>query len=154
MSHRGPTLPSHRRPQTFGPPPQLAIGCDERDSIGFVRNGVDQCVVTAPGGVDDRDAVGDPDGDALTSPAFENDHDRSDNSSGGDRLLHLVHEEPGRSCSVPPPTGRTRPDDVRGIDQKHAPILVGPPSTAVRLPVPDTSPRRRSGSGVSDTMEG
>lgn len=40
---------------------------------------------------------------------------------------HLIHECSGRSSSVPPPTSRTRPDDIRSIDEKHRSSLTSLP---------------------------
>jgi hypothetical protein len=81
--------------------------------------------------VKDRDPIRDPGRDTLTSLAFENDdHGRGD-LPGGNRSPHLLDEEPGCPSSVPPPASRTRPNHVRGVDQKHFGSLAA--SAAVSL---------------------
>jgi len=71
----------------------------------------------------DRHATGDPSLDATASLPFQNHNNgyrEAARSYGGS---HLIHEYSGRSSSVPPPTSRTRPDDIRSIDEKHCSSL-------------------------------
>jgi hypothetical protein len=114
-----PPRSDHGGSEGFCPPPQFTIGGDKSHLISLVREGLDERVVTATRSVKDRDAITDPGRDTLTSLAFKNDDDGRGDLPGGNRRLHLLDEEPGCPSSVPPPASRTRPDHVRGVNQKH-----------------------------------
>ena len=71
----------------------------------------------------DRHAIGDAGLDATASLPFQNHNNgyrEEARSHGGG---HLIHQCSSRSSSVPPPAGRTRPDDIRSIDEKHCSSL-------------------------------
>ncbi len=109
-----------------GPPPQLAIRRDECDTlVRDLRDDINEGVVTAASGVEDRDAIGDSVRYALTSLAFEDHDHRLGDPPRVNGRSYLVHECSGRSCSVPPPAGRTRADHICCIDQKHSSSLIG-----------------------------
>jgi hypothetical protein len=85
--------------------------------------------------VEDRDAIGDSVRYALTSLAFEDHDHRLGDPPRVNGRSYLVHECSGRSCSVPPPAGRTRADHICCIDQKHSSSLIaGEPRDALFLP--------------------
>jgi hypothetical protein len=92
----------------------------------------------------DRHFTGDASLDASASLPFQhhnNGYGEAARSHGGS---HLIHECSGRSSSVPPPTIRTRPDDIRSIDEKHCSSLTFSAGRGQREVVSPT-PARRSG---------
>jgi hypothetical protein len=139
-----PAWSNHLGPQGLSPPPQLAIRGDECDHlIRDVRDDINEGVVTATGGVEDRDAVSDSVRDALSSPAFQDDDYGLGDPSRVDGSSYLGHESSGRSCSIPPPAGRTRPDHIRRVNEKHNPsLIVGSMAGRLRSPEMTSSPLR------------
>jgi hypothetical protein len=120
-----PARSNHLGPQGLSPPPQPTIRGDERDHlIRDVRDDINEGVVTAASGVEDRDATGDSVRDALSSPALQDHDHRLGDPSRVNGSSYLVHESSGCSCSVPPPAGRTRPDHIRCINEKHSSSLI------------------------------
>jgi len=61
--------------------------------------------------------------DATASLPFQNDNNGYREAARSHGGSHLIHECSGCSSSVPPPTSRTRPDDIRSIDEKHCSSL-------------------------------
>ena len=91
---------------------------------GRVRGDVNQHVVAAARCVDDQNAVGNSSLDALASLPFEDDDDAFGDPSRVDSLPHLVDECSCCPSSVPPPTGRTRPDHICRINEEHSSSLM------------------------------
>ena len=60
----------------------------------------------------------------LASLAFQHHDDRLGDPSRVDGRPYLVHERSSGSSSVPPPAGRTRPDHICSINEKHCPSLI------------------------------
>src|ERR1039458_9462708 len=75
----------------------------------------------------DRHATGDASLDATASLPFQNHNNGYREAARSHGGSHLIHECSGRSSSVPPPTSRTRPDDIRSIDEKHCSSLTFAP---------------------------
>lgn len=118
-----PAGPDHDGSKGFDPPSEFAIRCDKCDgSIGCFRHDIDERVVAASLGVQDRDAISGATRHALTGLAFEHHDDRLVNSSRLDCRSQLVHEGSGRSCSVPPPTSWTRSDHIGRVNEKHGSV--------------------------------
>jgi hypothetical protein len=119
-----PPRSNHLRAEGLSPLPQLAIRGDQRDLIRRIRGHVDERVVTAVSGMDDRHAVDIARLDPIAGLPFQDHHHRSDEPARFQGCAHLIDERSGRSSSVPPPAGRTRPHDVGGIDEKHCSSLI------------------------------
>jgi hypothetical protein len=116
-----PAGSNHVGSQCLSPSSQLAVCGDQGDCvIGALCHDIDQRIVATATGVHDCDTVGLAGGRTLASLAFE-DHDDwlgdLPRSNGGPEL---ADERAGCSCSVLPPTGWPRSDDVGCINEKHA----------------------------------
>jgi hypothetical protein len=117
-----PPGPDHVGAHSLSPPAQFAVRRDEGDlSIGGTIGDVNERVVAAPGGVHHADAVGNAGWGTLPGLALEDHGHRLGDPSSGDGCSNLLHERTGRSCSVPPPSGGTRSDDVGCVNEKHRP---------------------------------
>ena len=113
------------RSHGLSPQLQLTIRRNQPDHLTRgARSDIDEHVVTAARGVQDRDAVGDATLDALARLAFQDHDDRLGDPSRVNGGSDLVHERSGCSSSIPPPASRTRPDHICCIDKKHNPSLI------------------------------
>jgi hypothetical protein len=114
-----PTRSNHLCSERHGPRPQLAISRDQRDLIRGIRDDVNERVVSAASGMDDRHAVDNARLHSIASFPFEDHHHRGSQPARSQGCTHLLDECSGCSRSVPPPAGRSGAHDVRCIDEKH-----------------------------------
>jgi hypothetical protein len=113
--------------QSLRPLPQLSIRRDEGDpSIGCIRDGFDERIVAAAASMENRQSFVRAGLDALSSLAFKNHDDGLLDPSRVHGRAYVVDERPGRSRSVPPPTGRARPHHIGRINEKHCSSLNDP----------------------------
>jgi hypothetical protein len=86
---------------------------------GGIGSDLKEGVVTAPGRMNDGDAVGHPCLGAATSSPFEDHYNGFGKPTRVHRSANSFDERSGCSWSIPPPASRPRPDHVRHIDEKH-----------------------------------
>jgi hypothetical protein len=65
-----PSRSNHLCSEGLSPLPQLAIRCDQRDLIRRIRGQVNEHVVTAASGMEDRHAVNNASLDSIASSPF------------------------------------------------------------------------------------
>jgi hypothetical protein len=122
-----PSGSNHIGSQGLRAPPQLTIRCNQCDHLTRgARSDINEHVVTAARGMEDGHTIGDATLDALARLAFQDHDDRLGDASRVNGRSYLVHERSGCSRSIPPPAGRTRPDHIRCINEKHSSSLIVP----------------------------
>lgn len=89
-------------------------------------------VVSPAGRVHDLNASGDALLRAAASLALQHNDDRLGQPRRTGRTPNALDEIGRRLGAVPPPPGRTRPDDVGGVDEEHEPSLHSEPATKVQ----------------------
>jgi hypothetical protein len=100
---------------------EAAVSRHENDASGCGRSLLNQSVVAVMGGVDDTHTVDICLSNAGAGGAFEDDHRRQREAPMLRRLAEAFNELVRGACSVPPPSGGPRPDDIGGVDHEHVP---------------------------------
>jgi len=113
-----PARPDSLGSEGLGPFAEVPVGRDEdNSSAGALGNDFEECLVPRSPSVEDHDSGSWPGRDAGTSLTLQNHRERLSDPSAGDCFLELIEEGTGSGRPIPPPTVRTRADDIGRIDE-------------------------------------